>query len=357
MTVLNRIKSKIWKNQNQNIPRVPHKARAQITHVVIIDGTLSTLQSGFETNAGHAYLLIKSSMDQNTTVHYFAGIQFQSESFLSSFWAIISGNGINLQIKQAYGALASRYQIGDKIILMGYSRGAFAVRSLAGIIDRVGLLKRADATQRNVNAAFRYYKSNKRSEASVIFQQEKCHSEVHISAIGVWDTVKALGLPLPLLWRLFHTKYKFHNDQIGKIVSNGFHALALDETRRAFKPVMWTAPPEWAGVLEQRWFRGNHGDVGGQVASFPLSRPLANIPFVWMMQRLEGTGLFLKPNWKSEFPQDVSAPSTASRWSKIFSWLVRVRRTIGEYPSERIHCSVPISELDGLSDFYDHEDR
>ena len=120
---------------------------------------------------------------------------------------------------------------------------------------------------------------------------------------------------------------------------------------------MWTAPPEWAGVLEQRWFRGNHGDVGGQVAGFPLSRPLANIPFVWMMQRLEDTGLFLKPNWKSEFPQDVSAPSTASRWSQIFSWLVRVQRTIGEYPSERIHCSVPISELDGLSDFYDHEDR
>ena len=74
---------------------------------------------------------------------------------------------------------------------------------------------------------------------------------------------------------------------------NGFHALALHETREAYAPVMWEAPPDWEGHIEQVWFRGTHGDVGGQVVEFPAARPLANIPLVWMLTKLEACNLEL----------------------------------------------------------------
>ncbi len=55
---------------------------------------------------------------------------------------MIEGRGINRQIRRVYGFIASRYRPGDRIFLFGYSRGAYAVRSLAGVIDQVGLLRR-----------------------------------------------------------------------------------------------------------------------------------------------------------------------------------------------------------------------
>ena len=189
-------------------------------------------------------------------------------------------------------------------------------------------------------------KNGTRSEVAQVFQKEKCHLSAKITAIGVWDTVKALGLPLPFIWRFFNSKHQFHNDQISKSVGHGFHALAINETRLAYKPVLWTAPVKWQGILEQRWFRGNHGDIGGQISGFLVSRPLSNIPFVWIMERLEDVGLQLKTNWRDEFPQDISAPSTASWWKEKLFILSRARRQIGSNPSELIHGSVPNNGLE-----------
>ena len=92
--------------------------------------------------------------------------------------------------------------------------------------------------------------------------------------------------------------------------------------------------------MEQVWFRGNHGDVGGQVDGLKRSRPLANIPLVWMLERLEGCGLALPDRWHDRFPCDVNAPSIGKwrGWSKLF--LIRRKRVVGADPSERIHQSV-----------------
>src|SRR6056297_308624 len=111
------------------------------------------------------------------------------------------GRGINRQIRRAYGHLASRYRAGDRIFLMGYSRGAYAARSLAGVIDRVGLLRVEHATERNIVTAYRHYQSTSGSDAAKVFAEAHCHAETPIEMVGVWDTVKALGLRLPILWR------------------------------------------------------------------------------------------------------------------------------------------------------------
>ena len=105
------------------------------------------------------------------------------------------------------------------------------------------------------------------------------------------------------------------------------------------RPLCGTLVDDWDGRLEQVWFRGSHGDVGGQLAGIEAARPLSNIPFIWMLERAEICGLALPKQWQSRYPTDANAPSvgTWKGWAKIF--LLRKKRVIGQDPSERIHDS------------------
>ncbi|WP_341366579.1 DUF2235 domain-containing protein [Yoonia sp. BS5-3] len=314
------------------------RKRGPATHVVILDGTMSSLEPGRETNAGLTFKLLREvGRSANLTVYYEAGIQWRD---WRSTWDVMTGKGINRQIKRAYGVLASRYRPGDQIVLIGYSRGAYAVRSLAGVIDLVGLVRADCATVRAVRQAYRHYKIGARGATAQDFRDIYCHPDVQIEAVAVWDTVKALGLRLPIAWRWVQSQHNFHNHSLGSHIRNGFHAVAVNERREAYAPVMWDCPPGWSGNMEQVWFRGNHADVGGQVGDFPDARPLSNIPLVWMLDRLSACGVPLPDDWRGRFPQDVNAPSIGNwhGWAKIF--LSRRKRIIGRDMSERLHDTV-----------------
>ncbi|PCH70159.1 MAG: hypothetical protein COC12_08660 [Rhodobacteraceae bacterium] len=312
------------------------KSRGPRTHVIILDGTMSSLEPGYETHAGTTYQLCRR-MGPEVSVYYEAGVQWHS-------WRgtldVLMGKGINRQIRRAYGYLASRYRPGDRIFLMGYSRGAYAVRSLAGAIDMVGLIKAEHATMRNIRTAYRHYECNPGGPHAAVFARAYCHDNVAIEMVGVWDTVKALGMRLPYLWRGAEKRHSFHNHTLGPSIRNGFHALALDETRQVFTPVMWTCPPGWPGRVEQVWFRGSHGDIGGQLGGFDAARPLANIPLVWMLEQAEDCGLPMPDGWQARFYTDPGAPSVGTwrGWGKVF--LLRCPRIVGRDPSERLHESV-----------------
>ena len=311
--------------------------RGPVDHVLILDGTMSTLAKGCETNAGLTYKLLQEAAGPDLTLFYEAGIQWRDWRATGD---IILGRGINRQIRRVYGYLASRYRPGDRIFLMGYSRGAFAVRSLAGLIDRIGLLRGEMATERNVRTAWRHYRYAPDGRPAADFARFHCHAETHIEMVGVWDTVKALGLRIPFLRLVRADRNGFHNHHLGDTTRHGFHALALDETRHAYTQVLWDCPPDFDGHVEQVWFRGCHSDVGGQLCGFHAARPLSNIPLMWMLERMEDCGMRLPEGWRAHFPQDVDAPSvgTWAGWSKVL--LMRGRRTVGRDLSERIHESV-----------------
>lgn len=316
----------------------PRPVRGSRDHVIIIDGTASSLEPGEETNAGLAFkLLSEASGRTGTSIRYEAGIQWQTWRHTMD---IIEGRGINRQIRRVYGFLASRYRPGDRIYLIGYSRGAYAVRSLAGVIDRVGLVRAEHATERNILLAYRHYQRATNGPAHRAFVRRYCHAEAPIEMIGVWDTVKALGLRLPIAWRWAEKAHDFHNHALGPSVRHGYHALAIDETRDAFAPVLWTSHDDFAGHVEQVWFRGSHGDVGGQLSGREEARPLSNIPLVWMLEKAEERGLGLPENWRERLPVDPSVPTvgTFRGWGKLFVY--RHRRTVGADPSEAIHPTV-----------------
>lgn len=308
---------------------------------------MSTLDPGEETNAGLTYKLLQEAKNIQTdgaglSIYYEAGVQWHD---WSGMFDVMMGRGINRQIRRAYGYLASRYRRGDRIILMGYSRGGYAVRSLAGVIDTVGLVRAEHANVRNIVTAYRHYQRNPSGPYAHQFRERFCHREIGIEMVGVWDTVKALGLRLPLLWRLAELQHGFHSHHLGLSVKAGYHALALDETRVVYEPVLWDCPPNWPAHIEQVWFRGTHGDVGGQLAGAYAARPLANIPLVWMLGKLEQSGVDLPPGWRTQFPRDATAPSAGSwqGWARIF--LSRRKRVVGHDRTERLHETVAVEEL------------
>jgi uncharacterized protein (DUF2235 family) len=296
---------------------------------------MSSLAPGHESNAGLSYLLLREAGESaHLTVHYEAGVQWRD---WSASLDVAAGRGIDRQIERAYGVLAARYRPGDRIFLMGFSRGAYAVRWLAGVIDRVGLVRADQATVRTIRQACRHHRAGACGPVAEAFRGQVCHDRVTIEAVGVWDTVRSLGLRLPGLGTWIESGPRFRSSAPCACVKHNLHALALDETRDAYAPVMWRGPHGVPGHLEQVWFRGTHGDVGGQLEGYAPARPLANVPLVWMLARLEEIGLPLPGDWRGRFPCDPAAPSLGlwRGWSKLM--VSRHPRDSLRDPSERLH--------------------
>lgn len=342
-SLVRRLFGRLWHRPDTDIRPV----RGPQVHLVILDGTMSTLDPGCETNAGIAYGLARE-MGSSISIYYEPGLQWDSWRTVRY---VATGRGINRQIRRAYGYLASRYRDGDRIYLMGYSRGGYAVRSLAGIIDRMGLLTRENATERNIRQVYRLYERRLISAEAKAFRAAHCRPQTTIEFVGVWDTVKSLGINAPVLWRLSAARHTFHNHDLSACVKRGCQALARDETRVVYRPVMWTSDPARPDQIRQVWFRGSHGDIGGQLSGRQASRSLSNIPLVWMLEQAAQMGLPLPDNWQDRFVQDVTAPSigTWAGWGKLF--VTRRKRVIGADPSEQLHSSiqvVPSEELHPL---------
>lgn len=311
-------------------------------HVVLLDGTFASLADGRRSSIGRIHGLLqrmKRTMPAGgpqLRLYYGTGQQWNRWRTLPE---LAMGGILERRIIDAYGRLASRYQPGDQIFLFGYSRGAFAVRSLAGMIDRVGLLRAEAATERNVRTAWNYYRNRGSGKYLQAFRDRRCQPHTPIRMLGCFDTVMALGVRLPLIWMLTEPRFRFHDAHLVPLVEHGFQALALDETRAAFAPILWDdrCVP---GRIEQRWFRGAHPDIGGQLSGHEAGRPLANIPLVWMLECAESVGLPLPRHWRDSFDCDPDAPAIGSwrGWAKAF--LARAPRIAGRFETETLHDGI-----------------
>lgn len=201
------------------------------------------------------------------------------------------GHGLGRNIKSAYRFLVKHYEEGDEIFLFGFSRGAYTVRSTAGLLRNCGLLRREHAQR--LGEAYRLYRrrdpqSHPESFEARIFRRMYAQT-VRIKFIGVWDTVGALGIPLDglrLVNRLLGLE--FHDVKLSSYVEHAYQALAIDEKRRPFRPAVWERQAHSAHqTLEQAWFAGTHSNVGGGYADTGLS----DLAFMWMKERAEACGL------------------------------------------------------------------
>lgn len=325
-----------WRGFRNVEPRLP-AVRPPCIHVVLMDGTMSSLRRGSETNIGLTYrLLSELPGSSNVMLYYEPGIQWRGAKRAVE---VVAGIGINRQIKRAYLFLARNYRPGDKIYLMGYSRGAYAVRSLAGLIDKLGLLRAAQVDHDTLERLYQLYQDAPDSQKARAFREARCHATTAIAMVGIYDTVRALGIRWPILWRLAPQAHEYHSHELGPSVIRGRHALALDETRDVYAPVLWDVPHDSPADVVQMWFRGSHGDVGGQLGDWNAARPLSNIALVWMLGEAEHCGLPLPPHWRSRYLTDPNAPSVGTMRGWGASFVLRHRRRPGKDRSERVHAT------------------
>ncbi|KRO80137.1 MAG: hypothetical protein ABR85_05610, partial [OM182 bacterium BACL3 MAG-120619-bin3] len=194
-------------------------------------------------------------------VYYDWGIGTDADKHL----AAITGAGIDKNIQDCYRFLVHNFAVGDELFFFGFSRGAYTVRSLAGLVRNAGILKSNKAER--IPEAYAMYRRRGRaaspdSLAAEDFRHQHCHADrTPLAFIGVWETVGTLGIPTPFWGSLNKRSFLFHDTALSSSVKTARHALALDERRSDFAPCLWQ--PKTGVDLKQSWFVGSHSDVGG----------------------------------------------------------------------------------------------
>ena len=319
--------------------------------VVCSDGTGNSGGKRRGTNVWRIFNAVdRHHKDCEQIAYYDDGIGTHGVRLLRLFCGAF-GWGLSRNIREAYEFLALNYKKGDRIFLFGFSRGAFTVRSLAGMICQCGLLER-DAflkkgrreRKRAVKRILHAYRSEKRI-------CRKVDISVKIHFVGVWDTVDAVGVPFDWLkewvdpvWRCLIKRrlWNFHNLKPHRDICHAYQALALDDERKTFHPLVWsvrntdgddkTATSDAARdggardgkqTVRQVWFAGVHSNVGGGYPKDSLSL----VPLLWMMCQADTCGLrFLKRKW-DEFRENADPHGrlydSRTGWGMLYRYACR----------------------------------
>jgi uncharacterized protein (DUF2235 family) len=204
------------------------------------------------------------------------------------------GTGLSRDVMDCYRSLVELYEEGDELFFFGYSRGAYTVRSLGGLVNNLSILHKGNAGL--IPEAYEHYRDPSPSwrphgARAVDFADRNCWPMPRITCIGVWDTVGSLGIPTDgPLGRFTRRLHEFHDVRLAGIVQNAFQALAIDEHRGPFTPAVWSGADAHRAAgqrLEQLWFPGSHTNVGGGFADTRLS----DGALAWMAERAGSCGL------------------------------------------------------------------
>ena len=273
--------------------------------VICSDGTGNRGGKGNGTNVWRLYnaVNIRSSKREQIT-HYDDGVGTDDNKYLRALGGAV-GWGFSNNVKRAYRFLTNTWNDGDHIYMFGFSRGAYTVRALAAFVAKCGVIEGirgialGDAIDKLVND---YHKK----QIDDNYDAVPTTDPIDIQFVGVWDTVSAIGLPFDILLkqlivnsRLF--PFKFEDHLLNERVKRGWHALALDDERRTFHPVMWDAR---RGV-EQVWFSGVHSNVGG---GYP-KQEVEHVVLEWMISGCtwDGTqGIEFDPGFETEVAQNAN---------------------------------------------------
>lgn len=294
--------------------------------VLLSDGTGNSAGKLFKTNVWRLYQALDlSGADQ--IAYYDDGVG--SSSFKPM--AVLGGAfgwGLKRNVLDLYSFLCWNYQSDDRIYCFGFSRGAFTIRVLTGLIDSQGLIRANTKSElkRLAREAFRAYRQERyrttlglerparmlrntitRAHSRVWglegYRALKTPAGIPITFVGLWDTVAAYGLPIEELTRAWNAFFPLSapNRNPAESVQRACHALAIDDERKTFHPVLWNEERlpgqnrQTAHIAEetisQVWFAGMHSNVGG---GYP-DDALAHVSLDWIMGEAEGAGIVFKP--------------------------------------------------------------
>lgn len=285
--------------------------------IICCDGTANSalVKGAVPTNIQRiSELLLPVGTDGKTQITYYhsgVGVPTTDIDSSGSYYDQAIGRSLDLHVKELYKFLVDNYVKGDEIYCFGFSRGAFTVRTLLGLIRHFGILDKSgygeqinaagkiekyyyDATV--INVIYELYRSNNhRDGAGLPREIGQSFFPVPIEFLGAFDTVAALS-----------AGNEFHDIDLNNNIKMARHALAIDEQRIDYKPSMWQPLSKSDGSpglrtvegfsdlphSQQMWFVGAHADVGGSYGGTEKeARGLANVALHWMLKEANKLGL------------------------------------------------------------------
>jgi uncharacterized protein (DUF2235 family) len=333
--------------------------------IVFADGT----GNAFSTQESNVWRLY-NALDQtepDQIAHYIAGVGtsgFKPFAILDG----VTGFGVPSNVRKLYRFISWNWNPGDEIYMFGFSRGAFTIRTLVGLIQHEGLIPAEidnenvarEERARDAMGAYRSYRSETTSWKTLptiwlarlvrdaliriwyflmhyrpyarVKAETKAQGrdDIPIKFIGLFDTVEAYGVPLEEFRRAIDVAIwpiSFRNGILCENVETARHALSLDDERVTFHPLRFdmknSKKPE---RIKEVWFSGVHSDVGG---GYPED-DLAQVPLTWMIGEI-GNGLRFIDGAADSFADNASPYASAHDSRNGLSVFYRYGpRTVGD---------------------------
>jgi uncharacterized protein (DUF2235 family) len=295
--------------------------------VLFSDGTGNSSAKLFKTNVWRMYEAVDlgpAPADRRPQIAYYDdGVGTSSVKPLAALGGAF-GWGLKRNVLDIYRYACRNYEPGDDIYAFGFSRGAFTARLVVALIAAEGLVQSTNEAdlRRKSAAAYRSFRRGflprrlqwptqlaRRLRRAVTAgldtvlkrppYDSRQNAQPMIRFIGVWDTVAAYGGPITEITRAVDNWFfplSMPDYRLDEKVCRARHALAIDDERDAFHPLLWNEVDEArliaagkveADRLEQVWFTGMHADVGG---GYP-DESLSYVSLLWMMAEAEHAGL------------------------------------------------------------------
>jgi uncharacterized protein (DUF2235 family) len=307
---------------------------------------------------------------------------------------LATGYGLDDNVLSAYAFLADHYEDGDRIYLFGFSRGAYTVRVLAGLIHKVGLIwpQQANLAGSGLTAYKQF--STGDAQGGLDLQAFSDHSDADgplpvdkddqaaqfarilstrwptVHFVGVWDTVASVIVPRPdrlYLPSFEELAFTLRNPS----VQTFRQAISIDERRCMFRLKQWDAPQTFMKNrfsptnnsepqdIMQVWFAGVHSDIGG---GYPeIQSGLSKYPLLWMINEAVACGLAVDPRtvntlgWgkpRQGSPFSYVAPdykgqlhnSMNAAW-RILEYIPKLAK-YKEWPKRQVHFGVYIPDAE-----------
>ena len=286
------------------------------TIILLFDGTANTVRDN-RSNILRLYGCLEKSDHQlvwySPGVGTFGGDRsiFHARQRVREGLDRATGWGLDQNVKEAYRFLVANYDNGkragrrvqprDRVLMFGFSRGAYTARVLAGFLNAFGLM--APRHLNLLDQAFRAYKGVAEVPGAAgdwdemnLWYRVLRPDIVPIECLGLFDTVSSV-----FEWGRHGPRFRAHaSTSINPSVAAVRHAVALDERRALYQPLLWPAGQQCFGNrfrrgaarpqdLRELWFAGVHSDVGG---GYPeAASGLGKVALDWMIGETRALGV------------------------------------------------------------------
>jgi uncharacterized protein (DUF2235 family) len=357
--------------------------------LVFSDGTGNSSAKLFRTNVWRLYEALDLCDNAKQVAFYDNGVGTAGFKPLAILGGAF-GLGLKRNVRDLYMFICRNYAKNPgphQICAFGFSRGAFTIRVLLGLIKRQGLVPyNGDERElkRRATWAYRQYRAEALPSKGLVgalrwlrdrllnlpnkllgktpYDKGDNDHHVGIAFVGLWDTVAAYGFPIIEMtrgWSRWVWPLDLPTRQLSAKVEKACHALALDDERQTFHPLLWDESNEdsvWRGAksdgppvgeidnerVSQVWFSGMHSNVGG---GYP-DDGMAHESLVWIARQAQKrTGMQLKPDTLDDWTRrcTASAPMSDSRSGVgvYYRYLPRLVSTIVDDEIGKVFVELP----------------